>query len=75
MKTWALVFLALATSGAATAGRMQTDDGDYGDSPTFLHQHQCLDVTGALLIPAVNCAMTGEDYIDSVTTLSLSTTF
>jgi hypothetical protein len=65
MKNWALVFLALATSGAATAGRMQTDNGDYGDDPTFLNRNQCLGVTGAVLTPAVNCAMTGEDYIDS----------
>jgi hypothetical protein len=66
MKTCALVCLALAMSGAATAaGRLQTDDGDYGDVPTFLNQDQCLGINGALLTPAVNCAMTGEDYIDS----------
>jgi hypothetical protein len=65
MKTCALVFLALAVSGAATASRVQTDNGDYGDAPTFLNQNQCLGVTGALLTPAVNCAMTGENYINS----------
>jgi|HubBroStandDraft_6_1064221.scaffolds.fasta_scaffold204165_2 hypothetical protein len=65
MKTCALVFLALAMSGAATANRLQTDDGDYGDDPTFLNKNQCLGVSGTLLSPAVNCAMTGEDYINS----------
>jgi opacity protein-like surface antigen len=66
MKICALVCLALAISGAASANtRVQTDDGDYGDSPTFLNPDQCLGINGALLTPAVNCAMTGEDYIDS----------
>ncbi len=67
MKISALIFLALAISGAATAGRVQTDDGDYGENPIFLHQNQCLGINGALLIPAVNCAMTGEAFIDSST--------
>ncbi len=67
MKISALIFLALAISGAATAGRVQTDDGDYGDAPSFLYQNRCLDINGALLVPAVNCAMTGAAFIDSDT--------
>lgn len=67
MKISALLFLALAIAGTATAARLQTDDGDYGDSPSFLSQNECLDVNGALLSPAVNCAMTGGVFVDSVT--------
>jgi hypothetical protein len=65
MKICALVFLALAMSGAATAGRVQTDDGDYGEAPTFLYQNECLSINGAVVAPP--CAMTGEAFVDSDT--------
>jgi hypothetical protein len=64
MKVYPLVFLALTMATVASASRLAQDDGDYGDTPIFSLPHpQCLDASGS---PAAICAMTAEDWKDSV---------
>lgn len=64
MKVYPLVFLALTLATVASAARLAQDDGDYGDKPEFALPHtQCLDASGS---PAAICAMTAEDWKDSV---------